>query len=171
MQGNNYSFYVAWSDGDNGYIATCPEFPGLSAFGETADDALSEAKVALELFIEDYSEEGKALPKPNKRQQYSGQFRLRLPKSLHARLAEQAENDGVSLNTLAITCISDYLARLSVAVASRQSLEKEQEYIDDWEDQTEFAVHERRVTAAAGGYATEGYIMAGAGSSHTRTRL
>ena len=40
---NKYRFDLNWSDEDDGYIAVCPEFPGLSAFGETAEESLAEA--------------------------------------------------------------------------------------------------------------------------------
>ena len=46
-----YGFDIFWSDEDKGYIATCPDFPGLSAFGETEEDALQEAKIAMKLFL------------------------------------------------------------------------------------------------------------------------
>jgi len=95
---NKYKFNLAWSDEDEGYIATCPEFVGLSAFGETPEDALAEAKVALNLFIETFQKQGLPLPEPQTIQTYSGQIRLRLPKSLHARAAKMAAEDGVSLN-------------------------------------------------------------------------
>ncbi|MBS1788999.1 MAG: type II toxin-antitoxin system HicB family antitoxin [Acidobacteria bacterium] len=61
-----YSFLLHWSDEDEGYIAKCPEFPGLSAFGETPDEAIAEAQVALELMIETYQEAGQPLPEPLK---------------------------------------------------------------------------------------------------------
>jgi len=54
---------VHYSEEDGGYIALSPEFPGLSAFGETPEEAIREAETALELFIEVYLEENKALPK------------------------------------------------------------------------------------------------------------
>ena len=79
-------------------MATCSSFPGLSAFGETEEEALREAKIALDLFIESYKERGIPLPKPPKKQTFSGQLRLRLSKSLHERAARMASLDGVSLN-------------------------------------------------------------------------
>lgn len=45
-------FAVAWSDEDGGYIATSAQFAGLSAFGESVDDALDNAIIALQLFEE-----------------------------------------------------------------------------------------------------------------------
>ncbi|MEX2410269.1 MAG: type II toxin-antitoxin system HicB family antitoxin [Candidatus Paceibacterota bacterium] len=105
-----YSFNLRYSDEDEGYIVVCPEFPGLSAFGETPEEAIEEAKVAVELFIETYEEENKPLPKPNVSKEHSGQIRIRLPKSLHQRLAIQAEDEGTSINTLMIQYISEGLS-------------------------------------------------------------
>lgn len=93
-----YPFNILWSEEDAEYMATCPSFPGLSAFGETEEEALHEAKVALQLFIESYKERGIPLPNPPRNQTYSGQLRLRLSKSLHERAARMASKDGVSLN-------------------------------------------------------------------------
>jgi len=95
---NKYPINILWSEDDGEYLATCAAFPGLSAFGETEEEALKEAKIALELFIESYKERGLALPKPIGASRYSGQLRLRLPKSLHERAANMATKDGVSLN-------------------------------------------------------------------------
>jgi antitoxin HicB len=102
-----YSVSLAWSDEDNGYIALIPELPGLSAFGETPEEAAQEAKIAAEGFLEVYEEDGKPVPEPMALSPYSGQFRLRLPKSLHAALAQLAKQEGVSLNTLAVTLLSE----------------------------------------------------------------
>ena len=93
-----YSFNIAWSEDDSEYLATCPSFQGLSAFGETEEEALNEAKIALQLFIESYEEREIPLPEPRTSQAYSGQLRLRLSKSLHQRAAKMASDDGISLN-------------------------------------------------------------------------
>lgn len=95
---NRYAINITWSEEDGEYLATCSSFPGLTAFGETEEEALHEAKVALELFIASYKERGILLPKPVRSSKYSGQLRLRLPKSLHERAATMASQDGVSLN-------------------------------------------------------------------------
>ena len=105
-----YSFNLRYSDEDQGYIAVCPEFPGLSGFGESPEKAIEEARTALELFIETYREEDKPLPEPNVLKDYSGQIRIRLPKSLHQRLAMQAEEEGTSINSLMIQYISEGLS-------------------------------------------------------------
>jgi predicted RNase H-like HicB family nuclease len=106
MKMNKYGFKLFWSDEDEGYIATCPEFPTLSAFGETPELALAEAHIALNLFIEEFNAMNKSLPKPHAPIEFSGQFRVRLPKSLHRQLAEKAESEDVSLNSLLISYLS-----------------------------------------------------------------
>lgn len=106
MSSPAYSFRVVWSKEDEAFIATCPEFEGVSAFGATADQALAEAQVALSLMIEAYHAEGWELPAAASLSSYSGQFRLRVPRSLHARLADAAEADGVSLNTYAVSLLA-----------------------------------------------------------------
>ena len=102
-----YSVYSAWSDEDGGYIATISEFPGLSGFGETIEEAVEEAKIAAEGFIEVYEEDGEDLPEPIKVSAFSGQTRLRIPKSLHASLSQEAQTEGVSLNTYIVQLLSE----------------------------------------------------------------
>lgn len=93
-----YPLNIMWSEEDGEYMVTCPAFPGLSAFGETEEEALAEAKVALALFIESYQERNIPLPEAQTAQQYSGQIRVRFPKSLHGLAARLAEAQRVSLN-------------------------------------------------------------------------
>lgn len=113
---HNYSYNVVWSEQDNCYIATSPEFQRVSAFGDTPQEALNELSIVMEGVIETYEEEGWPLPEPRKKQKYSGQFRVRLPKSLHQQLAEKADIEEVSLNTLVVQYLS-----ASVAEANSRS--------------------------------------------------
>jgi len=101
MRKDKYSFTFHWSEEDEAFVALCPSFPGLSAFGDTPQEALEEAETALELFVEEYQAEGKPLPEPQSLQGYSGQMSLRMPASLHAQLAARADVEGVSMNQLA----------------------------------------------------------------------
>jgi hypothetical protein len=53
-----------------------------------------------------------SLPEPPvgpQRREYSGKFNVRVPKSLHAALASEAEAEGVSLNQLVVTKLSMHL--------------------------------------------------------------
>ena len=89
-----YSINTSWSDEDECYVAIIPEFPGLSAFGETPEEAVREAQTAVKGFIKVYEEDGCELPEPYKISSFSGQTRLRLPKSLHASLSQEAQAEG-----------------------------------------------------------------------------
>ncbi len=102
----NYGYRVAWSNEDGAYVATCAELEGLSGLGETAHEALAELHVAVELAIEDFTDSGTAIPEPIPAASHSGQFRLRLPKSVHARLAARADSEGVSLNALIVSYVA-----------------------------------------------------------------
>jgi predicted RNase H-like HicB family nuclease len=114
---NKYQFNLVWSNRDNEYMVTCPEFPGLSAFGETAEEALAEAQIALELFIETYQEDGVPLPEPQTVPEYSGQIRLRLAKSLHGQAAKLAADDEISLNQFICSAVQ---ARVTGEQVSRE---------------------------------------------------
>jgi predicted RNase H-like HicB family nuclease len=49
---------------DEGRIAVVPELAGLSAFGETEEEALNEVKIAMELWLETAKKEGREIPSP-----------------------------------------------------------------------------------------------------------
>ena len=104
---NKYSLDIRWSDEDQGYIALHPEFSGLSAFGETVEEAIVELEAALKLVIETYEAEGWPPPEPRQLSEHSGKLLVRMPKSLHGRLVQRADAEGVSLNTLVVTLLSE----------------------------------------------------------------
>lgn len=90
------------------YIATMPSL-GCIADGETIDEAIEELKEIAETFIELAKKDGKAIPIPEKYKEdinYSGKLTLRIPKSLHRMVTEQAEKEGCSINQLLTTYIS-----------------------------------------------------------------
>lgn len=94
-----------------GYLAEFPDLPGCTADGKTVEEALHEAEDALKAWIATAKEFGDAIPEPSIASKYSGQWRLRLPKSLHAALALRAEYEGVSLNLLAATMLAQALGQ------------------------------------------------------------
>jgi len=86
------------ADPDGGYVAAFPDLPGCLTQGETLAEVAAMAEDARRGWIETAYEQGQDIPLPSYPEEYSGQFRLRIPKSLHRQLAESAERDGVSLN-------------------------------------------------------------------------
>lgn len=101
-----YSMQIFWSQDEESYVATCSEIEGASAFGATPQEAAAELANAIEGVVAVLQEDGEALPRVIERPKYSGQLRVRLPRSLHARLATEAEAEGVSLNTLIVSRLS-----------------------------------------------------------------
>lgn len=93
-----YPFEMFHSEEDGGYIAIVPDIPGCSAFGETEEEALHEVKRAVQSCLEALRAEGRPIPEPSGIPQASGRITLRMPKSLHARLAMESRAEGVSLN-------------------------------------------------------------------------
>jgi predicted RNase H-like HicB family nuclease len=59
-----YAIEIFYSEEDEGYISIAPELPGCSAFGETAEEALEEIKIAIDLWIETAKKDGREIPKP-----------------------------------------------------------------------------------------------------------
>ncbi len=90
-----------WSDEDECYIATLPAWQNARTHGRTLEEASRAARAVLEMLIDDARRRGQPCPPVNER--YSGNLRLRLPASLHARLAREAEREGVSLNQWLVT--------------------------------------------------------------------
>ena len=51
-------------------------------------------------------EDGYEIPEPTSDDEYSGQFKLRLPKSLHRALAENSKREGISMNQYCVYLLS-----------------------------------------------------------------
>lgn len=51
-------------DPDGGYVAVIPAFPGCYSQGETAEEALTNAREAIALTIEDMQANGESIPDP-----------------------------------------------------------------------------------------------------------
>ena len=57
---------IQWSDKDNCFVVTLPEWGELChTYGDTYEDALSNAKEVLQLMINSSLEEGETLPEAN----------------------------------------------------------------------------------------------------------
>src|SRR5260370_27420008 len=63
---HHYSIVIQWSDEDQAYIVSLPEFLGCKTHGGTYEEAAKHGREVIELLVESYIEEGKPLPKPQK---------------------------------------------------------------------------------------------------------
>ncbi len=97
---------------EGGYVASIPDLPGCLTQGETPEETLHMIADAKSAWIETALEEGIEIPEPvPEADEYSGKFNLRIPRSLHRDLARRAEEEDVSLNTLATYLLSACMGR------------------------------------------------------------
>ena len=59
-----YEIIIYWSDDDRTFIAEVPELPGCMADGATYQEALANAEVIIQEWIETAKELGKPIPEP-----------------------------------------------------------------------------------------------------------
>lgn len=83
---------------EGGYVVSYPDLPGCLTCGETIESAVENARDAKRVWLEAALEEGVSIPKPDSLEDYSGQFKLCLPRSLHRALAEHSQREGISMN-------------------------------------------------------------------------
>ncbi len=94
-----------------GYLISFTDFSECISDGETIEEAIANGFDALAETIAALEDMGLPVPEPGSGGAYSGRFVVRLPKSLHARLARRAQQEGVSMNTLVVSLLAEGLAR------------------------------------------------------------
>ena len=62
-----YEIIIYWSQEDQAYIAEVPELPGCAADGPTYREALSQAEIVIDEWIETARELGRQIPEPRGR--------------------------------------------------------------------------------------------------------
>lgn len=92
-----------------GYLINYPDFSECFSDGETVEGAIANGRDALRAVIEALDAKGLPVPEPASGGTFSGRFVQRVPKSIHAHLAERAKAEGVSLNTLVLAFIAEGL--------------------------------------------------------------
>jgi antitoxin HicB len=106
-------------DEGGGYAITFPDLPGCRSDGVTPERAVENGRDALQSWLAVAREFGDKIPGPFAA--VSGRFVQRVPRSLHAQLIAQAKAEGVSLNTLIVSLVSQGLGyRLEMPAESRR---------------------------------------------------
>ena len=110
---NSYPFTIrrlSEEDG-GGFAIEYPDLPGCLSDGSTPEEALVNGRDAVKAYLKSCAAHGDSIPKPS---DASGQWRQRVPRSLHARLTARARQEGVSLNALVTAMIAEGLGKRSV---------------------------------------------------------
>ena len=61
----NYSMIISFSEEDNAYLVSVPDLPGCMADGRTPDEAVKNAKVIIQEWIETANMLGREIPEPS----------------------------------------------------------------------------------------------------------
>ena len=103
-----YSIVIKKLSDESGeyYYAFVQELEGCQSTGDSFEETYKNIYEAMEGWIEAKIENGFDIPKPIDDTVYSGKFVLRIPKSLHKKLALAAAQEGVSLNQYALYKLS-----------------------------------------------------------------
>ena len=62
-----YELIIYWSEADQAFIVEVPELPGCAADGETYQEAVQNAEVVIQQWIETAQELGRPIPEPKGR--------------------------------------------------------------------------------------------------------
>lgn len=104
---------------DDGKIEWCAEFPdlvGCVGGGNTLQEAIEDAQISKEIYLEYLEENNMDIPIPTiqKFDLPSGRISLRVAKSTHKKLLELADSDGVSLNSYINSAINEKIGQSNV---------------------------------------------------------
>ena len=91
---------------EGGFAVSFPELKGCLSCGDTIESAIQNAMDAKKEWLTAALEEHMEIPFPENDEDYSGQFKLRIPKSLHRQLALQSRREGVSMNQYCVYLLS-----------------------------------------------------------------
>ena len=104
--GLNYKIEMIEDRDEGGYVFACPELPGCLTCADTIEDGLEQIEDAKKCWFIACIENGLLIPEPSSINDYSGQFKLRIPKSLHKELAERSKQEGISMNQYCLYLLS-----------------------------------------------------------------
>ena len=109
----NYRMEIVEDKEEGGFVVSYPELPGCITCGETMESAIANAQDAKKAWVQAALEEGIEIHEPDSLEEYSGQFKLRIPRSLHRSLAEHSKREGISMNQYCVYLLSRNDAILS----------------------------------------------------------
>ena len=91
---------------EGGYVVSFPDLPGCLTVGETIEETIRNAEDATLAWFDATIEQGMEIHEPDSLDNYSGQFKLRLPKTLHRKLSEESKREGISMNQYCLYLLS-----------------------------------------------------------------
>jgi predicted RNase H-like HicB family nuclease len=95
-------------DDGGGWLATVPDLPGCMSDGDSQEEAAHNVRDAIVFWMEAAEDLQRAVPAPGSAR---GEWRQRVPKTLHEKLRCLAEAEGVSLNALVTSVLAERVGR------------------------------------------------------------
>jgi len=105
----NYKIEIVEDRDEGGFALSCPELLGCFTCAETIEGGLEMLEDAKKSWFTACIEDNIPIPEPTHANEYSGQFKLRIPKSLHKTLAERSRQEGISMNQYCLYLLSSGL--------------------------------------------------------------
>jgi len=102
---DRYTYRVIWSEDDHEFVGLCAEFPSLSWLSGERQEALSGIVQLVRDTVADLDDDEES-PVPLTERSYSGELRIRIPPTVHQRLAIEAAERGTSLNKIIVQKLS-----------------------------------------------------------------
>ena len=102
----SYRMEIVEDKDEGGFVVSYPDLPGCITCGETVESAVANALDAKKAWLEAALEDGVEIHEPDSLEDYSGQFKLRIPRSLHRSLAEHSQREGISMNQYCVYPVS-----------------------------------------------------------------
>ena len=102
----SYRMEIVEDKQEGGFVVSFPELPGCITCGETIESAIANAMDAKKTWLEAALEQGIEIQQSDNLKEYSGQFKLRIPRSLHKSLAEHSKKEGISMNQYCVYLLS-----------------------------------------------------------------
>jgi antitoxin HicB len=118
---------------EGGFVVSIPALPGCITQVEEWEEAYHTIETIRREWIRIAYEDGVDIPLPRTEKEYSGKFVLRIPKSMHRNLDKAAEEEGVSLNTLVLSIISQGLGSRNADATPKGADLARKQWEDKWE--------------------------------------
>lgn len=68
---DKYELIIYWSEEDDSFIVDVPELPGCMADGKTKQEALANAEIVIQEWIETAIEQNRTIPQPKGRLKFA----------------------------------------------------------------------------------------------------
>ena len=100
-------------DEEGSYLIEYPDLKGCMSCAPTLNGAIEMAEDAKIAWIETAYDSNMDIPEPRELSAFSGNFKLRIPKTLHKNLVYTAKKEGISMNQLCVYLLTRELESFS----------------------------------------------------------